>query len=986
MHIKMSQLHKYYTPFIIRVLCLIPAFFISHETALAERTSFTFSAKDYTNQQYLDNESIQAIAKDGYVKGTGAVEYQFLVTNVDAGWYELWLEAGEWPTDIFVDNKLLAHTALPSKLWPKNGTLAKAFNLNLNEGSHTIRFERLYFPGLPYIRTIVLKPSANISGMVRATPETNWLVFRANEDFRLSLTAAKLLDPTVLRLTIRDTSNSKIITNLKQPIKKGTGLFEGGFLIPTNKEGIFDLEFKNPIAGYVDRTIQYAVVDTKTPVENPATEVVKQLITTINPVITSPNYSSSHPTPSNAYLEFGANGVYENPTNPDYFAYTLNLPDKTSFYLIEVDYPNDKNRAFTISLIDEAANPYALDSGVITGGRLPLTNQKQTTQLYFYARTANPRLLFLNWHNNQKIAISQIRLYKILSQLPPLLKGKAERQFGTFFEEPLRFTTYFGAGPNSTEWPEIKKSADHWAEWSKFTGSNVWMPSIANYQSMMWPSLLLPGYSPSDEDHFGLIGPPSLKDPIQKDLLRLLLLTAEKNDISVIGELNIPMIGFIKRALDLRFGGKGNISLNSTETPWLTVSDNGKIGSDSGFDPYLNPVHPEVQRWVADLFTELANRYKDSPAFAGIAIRLMSWSFSSWQAFPSIHWGYDDYTIASFEKETGIKVPVSTGTSRFKSRYNWLINYHYKEWIRWRCTKIYTFYKKLSNILQTAKPGLKLYVNVFGPDYSEADWGQNGGWSARAAKINSLGWPNVIKESGIDTVMFKSLPDVILSNVFTFQPGVRATGPNSLKQVQAEWKESNDPAPILASAKIHSDGIEHSSHFINNYLEYGFPVKNIGFSNLLRNNEEKIYIAGLVNPPGKMILSRFLNAMAEGNITFMTDGGLGYILGQPTQLQSFLKEYYSLPKIGMNKLKGTKNPVSIWYGNKGGVVYFYLVNTSDKTLTLKITFSKMTETMQLTSNSISDTSKLQIAPFSLMAFKNTVTKSTPVKAGIISIQ
>jgi|CXWL01.1.fsa_nt_gi hypothetical protein len=977
---KINLIYSFHVAFIKIFLLAISLYFIIFDVANA-RATFYFAAKDYANQQYLDSETLQFINQKGYVRGTGAVDYRFYVTNSDAGWYELWIEAADWPTDIFLDDALIAHIALQSKVWTKSEKLQKVLNLNLGSGNHSIQFERLYFPGLPYIHSIVLKPSANISGMVRATPETNSLVFRANEDFRLTLTSAKLLDPSILKLSIRDTSNSKIITNLKQPIKKGPGLFEGGFLVPTDKEGIFDLEFKNPIAGYVDRTIQYAVVDTKTPVKNPATEVVKQLMTTINPVSTPPTYSSSHPTPSNAYLESGANGVYENPTNPDYYAYTLNLPDKTSFYLVEVDYPNDKNRAFTISLVDEAANPYALDSGVITGGRLPLTNEKQTTQLYFYARTTNPRLLFLNWHSNQKIAVSQIRVYKILSQLPPLLKQKAERQFGTFFEEPLRFTTYFGAGPNSTEWPEIKKTADRWAEWSRFIGSNLWMPSIANYQTMMWPSLVLPGYVPAEEDHFGLIGPQSLKDPMQKDIIRLLLLTAEKNNISFIGELNIPMEGFIQKGLDIRFGGNGDTSRNSPEKPWLIVSDEGKVGGNSGWDPYLNPVHPEVQKWSADLFSELANRYKDSPAFTGLAIRLMSWAFSSWQAFPSIHWGYEDYTISLFEKETGIKVPISkTDSRRFKLRYDWLTQNRYNEWTTWRCKKIHALYSKLANILHKARPGLKLYINAFGPDYSSGDWGKYGGWNIRAYKINTLGWSNVIKESGIDPMMYKNSPNIVLSNSFAYEPGSRATSP---QQADVEWKEVNDPAAILALTKTNGNGIENSAQFGHYPMEYDFHVKNIGFSKLIRNNAEKIRIAGLLEPSGNLVLSRYLNAMAEGNITFITDGGLGYILGQPTHLQPFLKEYCSLPKIGMQKLAVTQSPVALWYGIKAGDVYYYLVNRSDKTVKIKITSSNATKSVRLSTGLAVDTSNLSLSPYSLIALKNTVVNSIPVKIDTI---
>jgi len=978
MNIRINPLYNYCNTF-FRQICLIIIFnLIVFDIAYA-RTTFSLSGKEYINEQYLDSASKLAINNLGYVKGVGSVDYQFFVTGADAGWYELWIEASEWPTNIYLDDTLLNHIGLQSNIGLKNGKLQKILNLNLNADIHTLRFERLYFPGLPYIRRVVLKPSTNISGWVQAKSERNNLVFRRNEAFPLSLVVQQSL-PTPLILSIRNTETSNIITNINKIIARGNGIDKSTVMIPTDKEGVFDLDIKHPFSGNVDRTIQYTVIDTKNPVVNTAKEISKKLIQSINPTTTPPNFFSTKPTKSGGNLESGLNGVYENRTKPDYFAYTLPLPDNNGFYLVEVDYPDDKARAFTISLVDEAANPYALDSGVITGGKFPLTNKVQTSQLFFYARTNNPRLLFLNWHSNQQIAVSQIRIYKILSPLPPLLTQKPERQFGTFFEEPLRFSTYFGAGVVSTGWNEIKKSADRWAEWSRFIGSNVWMQSIANYQSMMWPSLQLPGYIPSEEDHTGLLGPASLKDPMQKDLIRLLLLTAEKNDISFIGELNIPMIGFIKQALDIRFGGDGDISRNSTQTPWLIVSDQGRIGSNSGFDPYLNPVHPEVQQWVVDLVSELANRYKDSAAFSGLAIRLMSWSFSSWQAFPSIHWGYEDYTINLFEKETGIKVSVSSaGSERFKQRYDWLIQNHYNEWVGWRCKKIQDFYTKLANILQTARPGLKLYINVFGPDYSPADWGQYGGWSGRANKINKLGWSNVIKESGIDPILYKNNPNIILSNTFTFPPGARATGPRASLQADTEWNEFNNPAAILATVKTNGNGVENSAQFINNYMEVDFPVKNIGYSKLLRNNADKIRICGVLEPSGNLILLRYLNAMAEGNITFMTDGGLGYVLGQPTQLRPFLNEYYSLPKIGMQKLVGTGNQVALWYGNKAGDVYYYLVNRTDKNVNIKITFSNNSSSIQLTSNLAVDTNNVILPPYSLVAFKNTMTNSVPVK-------
>lgn len=945
------------------------------------RQTYSFSPYDYTNIRYLEASLFKKNSAETIVTGQGSIDYRISVESEDAGWYELWAYAADWPTKIFLDNKLLAHTALLNDTWKKNGQLSKVFNIYLETGHHILRFQRLYFPGLPYIHHIQLQPSKNISGQVRATPEQDRLVFRLNELFSLNLNAQKSSRPEKISITIRDTITSEITSTIKHTVPSGSGIQKETIPIPTNKEGVFDLEITNPFAGYVDRTLQYVVIDTEHQAVRNKYEIEKELIATIDPSITPPDYFSKHFDIQKDYYESGANGVYDKLNKPDFFAYKLNLPDNSSFYLAEIDYPDDQRRLFSISLVDEAVNPYALDSGVITGGHLPLSNKIQTSQLYFYARSIDPRLLFLNWHSGQKIAVSKIRIFKLSSSLPPLIRSKSGRQFGMFLEEPLRFTTYFGARPHIKDWTEIKKSAERWAEWSRFIGCNLWMPSIANYQTMMWPSQFLPGYMPAEEANQGLLGPDSPKDPFSKDLMLLLLLIAEKNDISFIGELNIQLQGFIKEALDKRFGGNGDISLNSNKTPWLIVSDTGEVGGVSAFKPYHNPLHPEVQKWVKDIFFELANRYKTSSAFQGLAIRLMGWAFPSWQAFPSIHWGYGDYTIGLFEKDTGISVPVlGKGPSRFKLRSDWLTNNHYQDWVDWRCKKIFSFHVELSKILKNARPDLRLYINSFGPDFSLSDWGKYGGWKQRALKIRELGWVNVIKESGIDPSLYKNSENITLNNTYTFEPGSKAKGSTAAEQEKVEYQETKDPTPIRATAMTKTYGEKGTVNFFHHYMEHDFSVKNIGYSNIIRNKSEDLRIVGLIEPPDKLVLNRYLDAMAEGNIVFMTDGGLGYILGQPDQLRPFLKEYHSLPDIWMNKLPDTTDNIAIWYGNsEQNITYFYIVNPSDKSFNIQVSFNKNTISKSANTDRIVDMNNLSLPPYSLQVFYNTIPLCVPIK-------
>lgn len=59
----------------------------------------------------------------------------------------------------------------------------------------------------------------------------------------------------------------------------------------------------------------------------------------------------------------------------------------------------------------------------------------------------------------------------------------------------------------------------------------------------------------------------------------------------------------------------------------------------------------------------LAGRYKDSPAFRGVCLRLMSWVDPGLNNFRSLDWGCDDYTVGLFEKETGLAAGESRNAS-----------------------------------------------------------------------------------------------------------------------------------------------------------------------------------------------------------------------------------------------------------------------------------------------------------------------------------
>ncbi|NEP20095.1 MAG: family 10 glycosylhydrolase [Leptolyngbya sp. SIO4C1] len=138
------------------------------------------------------------------------------------------------------------------------------------------------------------------------------------------------------------------------------------------------------------------------------------------------------------------------------------------------------------------------------------------------------------------------------------------------------------------------------------------------------------------------------------------------------GMLSIPWFefGFMAPATS-------ELALNHPD--WLTQQRDGRKTSvsDAGEVAWLNPFHPEVQQFMTNLVIELLARYDVD----GI-------QFDDHFSLPS-EFGYDPYTIALYQAETGQPAPS---------------NYHDPSWVRWRANKITAYVQQLHSLVKARKP------------------------------------------------------------------------------------------------------------------------------------------------------------------------------------------------------------------------------------------------------------------------------------------
>jgi uncharacterized lipoprotein YddW (UPF0748 family) len=154
--------------------------------------------------------------------------------------------------------------------------------------------------------------------------------------------------------------------------------------------------------------------------------------------------------------------------------------------------------------------------------------------------------------------------------------------------------------------------------------------------------------------------------------------------------------------------------LASQHPDWLTQKQDGTQTSISaaGEVAWLNPFHPEVQKFITDLVVEIITQYNAD----GI-------QFDDHMSLP-FEFGYDKYTVNLYTQETGSPPPT---------------NPHAQAWKQWRTDKITAFMVQLNQAVKARKPNAIFSVS---PNYYDF-----------AYKFQLQDWLNWVRLGVVDELM-----------------------------------------------------------------------------------------------------------------------------------------------------------------------------------------------------------------------------------------
>ena len=426
--------------------------------------------------------------------------------------------------------------------------------------------------------------------------------------------------------------------------------------------------------------------------------------------------------------------------------------------MIVVEYPDDRDRLINVSVtffkVNDELEWDSVTPGSICGGggKFPFTNQMQELKFLYWAQTETAGITIENWPwgFESRAAVSKIRIYH-LKEIPALnIRHPGGRLFGLGLEwgDIIGAEFWPDSAQSEMSYPNTRAewfvTIENYIKYLRFCGQNV-----ANVGTYMYDGRRYPFKSPISDSSLEL------------DYRDLLLRMFSANDLYMLAGIEYTSSRWFERGFSEQEVAAG------ADTVW-SVSREGKLWQPTGGQDQAhvaNVFHPRVQKDMLGIVDELVDKYKRYPAFKGIAFHIFpgiygpSIGMDSYGSYGGgkesgkspLEWGYEDITIAQFEKPTGIKIPVgSKDPKRFQKRYDWLMANAKEKWIGWRCREVRDFQMEIYRHIKAARKDL-LQVNtlVVYPCYAKRALEQYGGDYAA-----------MLREMGQDPTLYRGVKDL----------------------------------------------------------------------------------------------------------------------------------------------------------------------------------------------------------------------------------
>jgi hypothetical protein len=646
------------------------------------------------------------------------------------------------------------------------------------------------------------------------------------------------------------------------------------------------------------------------------------------------------------------------PAAPDEYAweaYPLPISEPGKPHLLEVEYPSDVPQVLALSVIEPNASgsvvPIGLDSGVyVSDDAADDPPRLLKHKLVFWPRTKQPVLLVTNRRPNARAAYGKLRVLTWqssqfavlpltqksggsaslprslaseeanraaaqLADLPPSAEQRGqERLFAGYLDRPLLSENFLA--PESLD-VFSRRSLDDWTtfylgsrrlmEYLHHVGYNGLVMSVLAEGGAIYPSTQFQSTPRFDTGTIYATG----QDPQPKDVLELLLRDFDREGLRLIPALQLtaPIAELESLARAAKSPTTGIHLIGADGRTYVE-----RMGTNLGAAPYYNPLHPQVQRAMTAIVGELAERYGQHPAFAGVALQLSADGFTQ---FPGVEWPLDDHTMARFCREaaldsSAIKQLSSTNDDRFAARAH-LISGRLKDtWLAWRAAQLTALYRQMRVEIAKHAPQAKLVL--LGAGLYEGAPAQR---ALRPALPRRVKVDELLLTLGLQADTLARLGGVKLPRPYRLAPSaVAANG-----AVDGELNRADDVMQLYSPA-ISQRWAQLYHEPVRTRLASFDEASPFGAANTFT------WLVTQFVPAAERNRKRFTHAVAASDAAQLIDGGWMLPLGQEDTLLDLISTYRQLPAEPFTALPEPSEPVAIRTLIKDQQTFIYLANDS----------------------------------------------------------
>ncbi|MGH7192625.1 MAG: hypothetical protein ACREJM_03720, partial [Candidatus Saccharimonadales bacterium] len=321
--------------------------------------------------------------------------------------------------------------------------------------------------------------------------------------------------------------------------------------------------------------------------------------------------------------------------------------------------------------------------------------------------------------------------------------------------------------------------------------------------------------------------------------------------------------------------------------------------------PYYNPLDERVQTAMLEVARELIARYRHHPSLGGLAVQL---SADGYAQLPGADWGYDEQTLARFQREAKVKLPA--GEEQFTRRVTLLRTTQRQPWLLWRAERLARFYRTMQEELAAERPGLKLYLAGAGlfdrPDIEQE--------LRPTLSRSTTRYEEALLTTGIAPQFYHDAESIVLLRPQRLAPLTSLVGQGMNREINLDphldrlFSQQPNPAALFY-------------HESQNARLASFDAKNPFKSGATVLHAQPV-------PSAQDNRRRFVHALTALDARAMFDGGAMLPLGQENELEPFLGAYRQLPDRPFQTLAGQTQPVTIRTLTHDGRTFVYFVNDS----------------------------------------------------------